>query len=1150
MGNGGVPEVGLLDSDNYWEWSTRMEDLLIYKDLADCLTRDGAGLVDAAQKLADRKALSLIRSHVSTPLLPYMYGKQTAKAAWDTLQALHASSLDAKKSLLEEQLVKLSKAKTENVAEYCARAQKIRLELAAAGEPVSDERLIRAILRGLPDEYKHVTELLLFQPGQTVEKVMTHLRIAEERVIGTEEDATALKAASRRSQDLSKVRCFNCNRFGHIKRDCPQRSGGPEGFGRQRKGRAKALKDAVAMSAVGETAGGGNSVRRDKEPTDAVAMAAVGETAGGGNSITRRLDWIVDSGASHHILADEWAAEASRPTAMMVKLGDGSRVQAHSICSVRMTTRVGQREVDITLSDVLIVPHAEFNLLSVGAAMAKGVDVETRSASNSLVIKKGGKVVGVASRQDGLPVLHCIHSAPSAVALAVRPSKADVWHQRLGHLSYGTMARMVKDGAVSGLDVSEQEINAKASQICEVCIKAKQAAATHQASTSRAAMPLELVHSDLMGPFRPMSAGGNLYLLTAMDDHSGFAAVRPLKHKSEASGELKKIIKAWERQLDRRTKVVRTDRGKEYAAFDRWCDDEGIRRERSTPYTPKQNGRAERLNRTLTERVRAMLGETGLPKKYWAEAFATAAQLYNLSPRMKGSQTPHEKFLGIKPDIQDLRVFGCKTHSHLSPTQLTKLGNRSEPGRLLGMEPGTKGWRILLDSGNVVIRRTVTFDEGVGRGDTADDEEDEFSAASQAAGENEGAAQADAAGERGEATQADAAGERSADTARERSEATQAGAAEEQNEADEAGVEGERGEVQVPAKRVLPPRLREPSKRLKDAYALLVANIDASDEPATLEAALQQPDGDLWRQAADEEMKSLQQLDVYELADLPKGQKLLKNKWVLKRKRSQEGLIERYKARLVAKGFTQTKGVDYDEVFAPVARHATLRALLALAAVEDLEIEQVDVKTAFLNGPLEEDLYMEAPPGYDFGGKVLKLKKALYGLKQAARAWNQELVRVLARHGFEASIADASLFVLMREGRRSFLLVYVDDGLAVGNKADVCEIIRILEEKFDIRRLGAAAFFLGLEIVRDRQARTILLSQQKYVLTILEKTGLAESNARSTPMPVNLKLSKEGDDYMEHPETYAETLGMLLYLSPCTRPDLAFSVGLLARFMA
>ena len=214
------------------------------------------------------------------------------------------------------------------------------------------------------------------------------------------------------------------------------------------------------------------------------------------------------------------------------------------------------------------------------------------------------------------------------------------------------MARMVRNGTVQGLEVSERELKSKTEEACDVCIKAKHTAASHPASDTRASRPLELVHSDLMGPFKPMSAGGNQFLLTATDDYSGFAAVRPLKHKSEAPDAFKKILLAWERQHDSRVQCVRTDRGEEYAAFNKWCDEQGIQRERSAAYKPQQNGRAERLNRTLTERTRAMLLQSDIPKKFWAEAFSTATQLYNVAPKFKQSKSPHELFHDRKPDVQ------------------------------------------------------------------------------------------------------------------------------------------------------------------------------------------------------------------------------------------------------------------------------------------------------------------------------------------------------------------------------------------------------------------------------------------------------------------------------------------------------------------
>jgi Reverse transcriptase (RNA-dependent DNA polymerase) len=208
-------------------------------------------------------------------------------------------------------------------------------------------------------------------------------------------------------------------------------------------------------------------------------------------------------------------------------------------------------------------------------------------------------------------------------------------------------------------------------------------------------------------------------------------------------------------------------------------------------------------------------------------------------------------------------------------------------------------------------------------------------------------------------------------------------------------------QTQPGAKRQMPQRSRAPSKRFMDAYALEAQEDGLPDEPVSLDQALQQPDSAEWRKAADEELTSLRAHGVYELVKKPHGVQPLENKWVLKRKCGKDGSVERYKARLVAKGFRQREGIDYNEVFAPAARRVMLRVLLAIVASRVLELEQIDVKTAFLNGELEEEILMQQPAGYHWGDDVvLRLKKALYGLQQAARAWSIRLTDVLKARGF------------------------------------------------------------------------------------------------------------------------------------------------------
>ena len=257
-----------------------------------------------------------------------------------------------------------------------------------------------------------------------------------------------------------------------------------------------------------------------------------------------------------------------------------------------------------------------------------------------------------------------------------------------------------------------------------------------------------------------------------------------------------------------------------------------------------------------------------------------------------------------------------------------------------------------------------------------------------------------------------------------------------------------------------------------------LAAVQADDDsPRTAEEALSRPDADFWRQAMDEEIQSLMEYNCWELCELPPGAKPIPCKWVFKIKRDARGNIERYKARLVAKGFAQRPGIDYDEVYAPVSKYGTLRALAAKCAAEDLEVQLLDVSTAFLNGELEEDdLYMTQPPGYDLGTRnlVCHLLRSLYGLKQAPRAWHKKLLAVLKAMGFEPSAADPLLFIRGAGDDCIRLLIYVDDMWIASRQLRTIEkLISELRKCFKARVVPDPEQFLGLQLTRDRQRRTL-----------------------------------------------------------------------------
>ncbi|CAI7772292.1 unnamed protein product [Closterium sp. NIES-53] len=272
--------------------------------------------------------------------------------------------------------------------------------------------------------------------------------------------------------------------------------------------------------------------------------------------------------------------------------------------------------------------------------------------------------------------------------------------------------------------------------------------------------------------------------------------------------------------------------------------------------------------------------------------------------------------------------------------------------------------------------------------------------------------------------------------------------------------------------------------------------------------------------------------------------------WVLRVKTDAEGRLERRKTRLVIKGFQQRERIDFQEVFAPVAKAPTLRLLLAAAAVCGWKVEQMDVKTAFLYGVVDEEIYMKQPEGYDDGsGRVCRLNKAIYGLKQAPRCRYARLVEVLAALGFKVSGCDESLFMTEGEEEKVFLLVYVDDILLFSPSLErIKEVQEKLKETFQCKALGPVGYYLGLHVERLR------LHQHKYLAAMGEKYGLEEGRSVKTLLLLGfqLHLDEEEGEVLEYElqRRLQSMVGSLMYASVNTRPDIAFSVSQLARVVS
>ncbi|GJV84472.1 putative RNA-directed DNA polymerase [Tanacetum coccineum] len=585
----------------------------------------------------------------------------------------------------------------------------------------------------------------------------------------------------------------------------------------------------------------------------------------------------------------------------------------------------------------------------------------------------------------------------------------------------------------------------------------------------------------------------------------------PLRHVSRKGFQSRSRI-----ATRKKIKALRSDRGGEYLSqeFKDYLSENGIVQNLTSPYTPQQNGVSERRNRTLLDMVRSMFNLTTLPLSFWDYALESAVRILNMVPTKKVDKTPYEIWHGKVPNMSYLKVWGCE--AYVKRDSADKLKQRSVKCIFVGYPKETMGYYFYFPPENKVIvarygdflERDLISQEFSGRDcDLEDDHIDTLPS------EN----------------------------------------------TSEIPVEPE---SLGPPPELIPVRR---SERPKNAPNRLCLNMEVEDdevgdlgEPANYRAAMIDPDKVLWQGAMDEEMKSMKVNKVWIVVDRPPNAKVVRSKWLYKKKTDMDGKVHTYKARLVAKGCTQTYGIDYEETFSPVADIRAIRILIAIAAYYDYEIWQMDVKTAFLNGRLDEDIYMEQPEGYvdpKFPNGVCKLQRAIYGLKQASRQWNKRFDEEIKRFGFIQNRDEPCVYRKASGSDVVFLILYVDDILIMGNNIPkLKEVKDYLGKCFSVKDLGEAAYILGIKIYRDRSLRLIGLNQSAYIDKILKKFNMQNSKKGFIPMEVKHDLSNEmcasSDEekaYMKR-VPYASAVGSIMYAVRCTRPDVAFAQNLVSRY--
>ena len=583
---------------------------------------------------------------------------------------------------------------------------------------------------------------------------------------------------------------------------------------------------------------------------------------------------------------------------------------------------------------------------------------------NNCEFTRDGKVQTIGYRKNRLFEIHMQVLIPSSIMANVASGKSNslqLWHHRLGHQNLDHVKSIHRKNNIS--------IDNDVSDVCEGCFFGKQHRLPFQSSSNRAVSCGEVIYADICGPMEENSIGGSKYFLLLKDDFSRYKWVYFIKQKDEVKERIRDFLQMME-NFNHSVVNFRSDNGTEFCnkTIEEILTRKGIQHHKTVPYTPEQNGCIEREIRTVVELARSILYAKGLPKKLWAEAVNYVVYtLNNSGPSSQAGKTPIELWSNKLPSIQQLRVFGCTAFCHVPKQLRRKLDQKSKNGIFVGYDNNSKGFRIYFDEINKIeIHRDVAFGNELLKNELLKIEEVkgsvlEVEEVTVRVPDNDVQTVPDNNKQNVQTeiqTQFLSSQEDDVEIISDRNTGCEMSESGPGNFIDSNEVQQV---LSINPASTSRHNLRPRCVPIIDDMFLSVAE---NDEPSNYKEAVNSKYSEEWKLAMDEEYNALIKNKTWELCKLPDNRKLVDCRWVYKIKKTSKGVVERFKARLVARGFTQVYGLDYDETYSPVVKHESVRTLFAYAAQSGMLIEQFDIKTAFLYGELDEEIYMQQPPGY------------------------------------------------------------------------------------------------------------------------------------------------------------------------------------------
>lgn len=1122
-------KLAKFEGQDFRRWQRKMHFLLTTLKVAYVLSTpmpeysEDETMDNARRRLKWENDDYICRGHIlngmSDSLFDVYQNVESAKELWNSLESKYMAEDASSKKFLVGNLMNYKMIDARPVMEQYHELLRILGQFAQHNLKMDEAISVAMIIDKLPPSWKEFKHTLKHNKEElTLVQLGSHFRIEEalknqeldnnpkgKNQVGSSvnmvegessKNSNKFKNNKRKTKGCNdksghfkkpKLECWKCGKPGHLKKDCRVRKVNKDGAG------PSGSKDPEKQQ-------GQNLVYNFNYVQNYVSV--ISETFYVQDD---DVAWWVDSGATSHVCKDLRWFQDYQPIedGSAVKMGNVATEPIKGIGRVSLSFTSGKC---LCLENVLHVPGIRKNLLS--EIVLNKFGYKQVLESDKYILSRHGTFVGFGYVCNGMIRLNIVYpfvdNSICMVASSAKNNlnKSELWHARLGHIHHKRLKDMSQMSLIPAFDMNYER--------CKTCMLTK---ITRQPfkEVNRESKVLQLIHSDLCDFHATPSLGNKKYVITFIDDASRYCYVYLLHSKDEALDKFKIYKQEVELHKNELIKVLRTDRGGEYYN-PVYFESTGIIHQTTAPYTPQQNGVAERKNRTLKEMVNSLLSYSGLSDGFWGEAMLTACYILNRTPNKRSKNTPYEIWHKRVPNLSYLKIWGCRAVVRLTDPKRKNLGEKGIDCIFIGYAEHSKAYRFYVIESNdsvsvnsVIESRDAIFDEdrftSIPR--PRDMIQKSFSKVS---------------------TQAEDVPESSEPRRSTRDRKTKSYGSDFQLYL----VEGTRDKTLS-----------------QHQYCYII-----EDDPKTFSEAMTSRDVGFWKEAIQDEIDSIMYNNTWDLVDLPPGCKALGCKWILKRKMKVDGTIDKYKARLVIQGFRQKEGIDFFDTYAPVARISTIRLLIALAAIHNLVIHQMDVKTAFLNGELDEEIYMRQPEGFVMPGnesKVCKLKKSLYGLKQAPKQWHQKFDDVVLSNGFELNQADKCIYSKFdSSGKGIIICLYVDDMLIFGtDQHQVDTTKKFLSSSFDMKDMGEAEVILGIRIKRGNNG--ISVSQSHYIEKILKRFNLGNCLSVSTPVDPTISLMPNTGAPVSQLE-YSRAIGSLMYAMICTRPDIAFAVGKLSRY--